>query len=171
MSIVTTQTAGSVSNPKRGFWMGWSLALLFGGTLLVALMLPPFVGEKARHVVMAVFSGVCHQLPDRSPQLGGVQLAVCHRCLGIYLALFAAPFGFLVLRKWDGLLHRGARWFVLGAVLIPGTDWLGDAVGLWANTPLTRLATGAVFGLTAGYFLCRALIELCRGRVRTDSIW
>ena len=109
---------------------------------------------------MAVFSTVCHQIPERSPFIDGVQLAVCHRCVGIYAALAAAPIAFLFFRRWDDLINRHARWFVLGAILVPGTDWLGDLLDLWTNTPLVRGLTGAVFGMTVGYFLCRAFVEL-----------
>lgn len=111
---------------------------------------------------MAVFSTVCHQIPGRSPFVEGVQLAVCHRCVGIYGALAAAPVAFLLLKRWDEIIYRYARWYILVAIAIPGVDWLGDLLDLWINTPLTRGVTGAVFGFTAGYFLCRAFVELGR---------
>lgn len=148
----------------RGFWIGWSAALVTGSVLFIAVLLPPFVGETPRHVVMAVFSSVCHQIPTRSPHVDGIQLAVCHRCLGIYGALALAPLAFLVLRGWDEKINDAARWFILAAILIPGIDWLGDLLGFWTNTIASRIATGAAFGITAGYFLCRALVELARGR-------
>jgi len=145
-------------------WTGSGAALFLGCGLLLAVVSPPFVGEHARQFIMAVFSTVCHQLPDRSPAIDGVQLAVCHRCLGVYAAIAAAPFAFLLLRRWDAFIQRNARWFILAGVVIPGIDWLGGVVGMWTNTAASRVATGAAFGLTAGYFLCRALTELFRGR-------
>ncbi len=132
----------------------------FSVVLLVAVVLPPFVSAEVRQAIMLVFSTVCHQMPERSPFIDGVQLAVCHRCVGIYAALAAAPIGFLMLQRWDPVINRSARWLILLALGVPGADWLGDMLGMWSNTALTRSATGAVFGLIVGYFLCRAFIEL-----------
>lgn len=150
----------------RAFWFAWGAALVTGSVLFIAVLLPPYVGETARHVVMAVFSSVCHQIPARSPHIDGVQLAACHRCLGIYGALAAAPLAFLVFRGWDEKINDAARWFILAAIAIPGIDWLGDLLGFWTNTVGSRIATGAAFGLTAGYFLCRALVQLVRGTAK-----
>lgn len=160
----TTQAAHIFDVRRPRSWWGWVLSLLAASVLLVGALLPPFVGEELRHALMAVYSGVCHQISARSPSISGVQLAVCHRCIGIYGALAAAPLVFLVLRRWDPIINRSARWLIVAAIVIPGTDWLGDVLGLWTNTIFSRAATGAVFGLVAGYFLCRALVELLGGR-------
>lgn len=137
-------------------YAGRALGVAIGSVLLILAGLPPFVGEEVRQALMLVFSSLCHQIPERSPHVDGIQLAVCHRCFGIYFALAvgAAAYGFL--QRWDDPINRHARLFVLGAVLIPGVDWLGDVVGLWINTAVSRAATGAVFGLVLGYFLSRA---------------
>ncbi len=36
-------------------------------------------------------------------------------------------------------------------------DWAIDATGIWANIPSSRVATGLVFGVVAGYVFARAL--------------
>lgn len=145
-------------------WIGWALAAAAGSAVLCLVAAPPFVGDGLKHVIMAGFSSVCHQIPDRSPFLSGVQLAVCHRCLGIYAALAAAPVVFLLLRRWDRVMQRRAGYLITFAVLIPCVDWAGDVVGAWVNTPSSRLLTGAVFGLVAGYFLTKALIGVTSAR-------
>ncbi|WP_457654759.1 DUF2085 domain-containing protein [Rhodocaloribacter sp.] len=144
---------------RSRFWWGWVLALVFTGLLVVLVTLPPFVGASARSLIMTGFSGVCHQLPDRSPHIAGVALAVCHRCYGIYWGLFLAVLGFLVMYRWDAFLYRRAP-VVLAASLVPlSVDWLGDVLGFWTNTPHSRLLTGLVFGIVAGYFVARGVIE------------
>lgn len=145
---------------SRRSWAGWSLA--FGGSLFLLILatLPAVVDEPVRAFVMWVFSGLCHQIPERSPEVGGVVLAVCHRCYGIYAALPAAALLFLAVRRWDDRISRAARWIIPLAVAVPGVDWLGDVLGFWSNTPASRLATGAVFGLAGGYFLARALTDV-----------
>jgi len=39
-------------------------------------------------------------------------------------------------------------------------DWLGDIVGWWANTQVSRMLTGALFGLVAGYYLAKAVGDI-----------
>ena len=157
------EPAVAADRPRRRsapFWWGWSLALALS-TLLVALAtLPPFVGDGFREALMQGFSSVCHQLPSRSPAVEGTPLAVCHRCYGIYWGLPLAAFLFLVLGRWDPLLNRYAG-LVLLAALIPTTvDWLLGILGLWHNTPISRLTTGGFLGLAAGYYLARAMAQV-----------
>lgn len=139
---------------------GWLLAVGVGFVLVGLASLPPFVGAEAREMLMAAFAPVCHQMPARSPHWHGVALAVCHRCYGIYWGLPLAALGFLALRRWDHVLGRRAGLVLLLALVPMGIDWGGDVAGLWTNTPVTRLLTGGVFGLAAGYYLARALVDL-----------
>lgn len=144
----------------------WWLAV---GVLLVVVfvvLLPPFVGERLRTLLMAAFSGVCHQLPERSPHLHGIPLAVCHRCLGIYLGLAAAAAAFRFLPGRDGLLERSAPWWIVVALAVPGLDWLAGVAGLWSSGPFVRIATGSVFGVITGLLFTRAL---AMRRVRQPS--
>src|SRR6056297_1218175 len=79
--------------------VGWALAL--GGTLvlLVGAVLPPFVGPDAEHALRVGFQHLCHQLPGRSFEVGGVPLAVCHRCVGIYAGLLGGVLSLPVIRN------------------------------------------------------------------------
>ena len=137
---------------------GWGLAV-GGAALVVGLAsLPPFLEEPARAVLMQAFAGVCHQLPERSAQLGGVPLAVCHRCYGIYWGLLAATLCFPLLpARLHPVLHRRLGPVLLVSLFPPGIDWLGGVLALWSSPPPVRLLTGAVFGVAAGYALARAL--------------
>lgn len=116
----------------------------------------PYLSPPARALLMDGFSLVCHQLPSRSPHIEGVQLAVCHRCFGIYWGFLLGALCLGLFRPPVGLLDRYAPYLV-GASLIPlGIDWGGDFLGWWVNTPLSRLLTGGVFGIVAGCYLARA---------------
>jgi uncharacterized membrane protein len=163
----TDSTAGSGPPSSASTWRigGWWIA--FGGTLAIALlaMSPPVLPPGARDIVMAMFSGVCHQLPGRSPHVAGVQLAVCHRCAGIYWAMPAASLLWAALRGIRRTPLRGAPWLLVASVAPAGIDWGLDVIGLWDNTPLSRMLTGAAFGLAAGYFLTLALVS---GRTASD---
>ena len=137
---------------------GWA------GTLAVLLLMvgvasaPPWLPSAWREVVMEAFAPFCHQMSARSPHLQGVALAVCHRCYGIYwglpLAVLLVPF----LSSWAGWFHRNTRYVLLGALLPAGVDWLGGLSGVWSNVPLSRLLTGMLFGLAAGYYLLHAVL-------------
>ena len=109
---------------------------------------------------MHAFHAVCHQLPGRSFHFDGAALAVCHRCTGIYAGLFMGVLTFPLLTRFDAWLWRYTRWLLVGALVPMGIDWLGDAVGLFVNTPLSRTLTGAVFGYVVSYLLARGLAGL-----------
>ncbi len=144
--------------------VGWWIAFGTTMTLVALATLPPFVGPHERSLLFLAFSGACHQIPERSPHFLGVALAVCHRCYGAYLALPLAALVFRFAGRWDGRVNRRAPILLTLAVAAPGVDWLGDVIHIWSNTPLSRMLTGAVFGLTAGYFLSRALVQAFGGK-------
>jgi len=142
------------------FWWGWGLALLMTSVLVVLATLPPFAGPGLRGTLMLGFSMVCHQIAERSPAVEGIPLAVCHRCYGIYWGLLLAGFVFLALAGWDAVFNRRAP-LILAAALVPTSlDWMLGVLGIWENTPFSRLLTGALLGIVAGYYLARALAQL-----------
>ena len=77
---------------------------------LLLLITAPFLTTPAAGVLYAGGALICHQLPDRSFHLQGIQLPVCARCLGLYggaavgSAVGAAGFG----RRW--LARRPLAW-------------------------------------------------------------
>lgn len=139
---------------------GWLAAVAAAGVLVGLVALPPWVGEGARVALMHGFAAVCHQMPERSLHAGGVPLAVCHRCLGIYagVLLGALVFPLVPRRALRSLLRSRRAGVLLIACGVPtAADWAAGALGLWANTPGSRMATGALFGVAAGLLLARAL--------------
>jgi uncharacterized membrane protein len=150
---------------------GWLITA--GLSLLVALLATstPWLGPGLTEIVMNLFSGVCHQLPNRSPFIDGVQLAVCHRCMGIYWAM---PIAAVVFRLAGGAWNLSGRSapLLLGAAALPAAiDWGGDILGWWVNSPASRVLTGSVFGLVAGYALARAVQDIVRNRRRNRASW
>ena len=157
---------GRGSDSGNSLWTGWAAAL--GVALLPAVLatLPPFLGPAGRAVVMAGFAPFCHQLPAYSPHLDGVQLAVGHRDYGIFWGVAFAALAFPVLyRRFDGVLNRRVGLVVGLAALPAGLDWILDAAGWWDKTPASRFGTGLLFGIVAGYFLARAVVNLVAGRL------
>lgn len=149
-----------MSAHSRTFAFGWSVASAAGLGLLALALVPPFLGPEAGRLLHGAFGFVCHQLPERSLHLGGAPVALCHRCLGILtgyvVGLATMP---LTVPAWRAAVARGAqaRWLVLAGA--PSAfDWALGALGLWANTPLSRTLTGAILGLVAGGILAANLL-------------
>ena len=155
-------TTSAPLTPRQTTWLtivGLSTATIAAGSLA-----PVIIDPESADVVMAGYRQICHQIVERSFHLNGTQLALCHRCVGIWFALPVAIGLFGVLRRWDHLVAPRPG-TVLALSLVPlGVDWMGDALGFWTNTMLSRLLTGAVFGLTAGYVLARVVVASVRGR-------
>jgi len=137
----------------------------WGGLAIIALAtLPPFVRPDVRSVLMAAFSGVCHQLPARSPHVDGVSLAVCFRCYGIYWGFPVAAVLYPAIHRMLGAVDRRAP-LVLALSLVPiGIDWSLEMVGLVPGSATLRTVTGLLFGVTAGYFLVVAIVRTASRR-------
>ncbi len=141
---------------------GSLLAPTVTGLLWLMVSLPPFVPPSIRMGLMAAFAPVCHQLPDRSFWIDGVQLAVCHRCYGIYAGLFLGTLLLTFIGTHASRLYRKARWLLIVGLLPPALDWGLQLVHLWQNTPLSRVLTGLWFGLVAGLLLAATLRHTSR---------
>lgn len=143
---------------NRQTWTWIGLLSVTGGVLLLAVS-PPLLSAKWQSIVLHVFSPVCHQIPVRSPHIGGVQLAICDRCTGIYLGLVLG----VATVGWGRGLWRAAgqysRFVLLGSLLLMGIDWLGPLLGLWANGPVSRASTGLLFGVVAASFVTDRLLK------------
>lgn len=139
----------------------WAAVLLVVGSILALAVLPPFVGPDASAFIRLAFAPLCHQLPDRSFHLHGDTLALCQRCTGMLVGFFIGLLVTPTLSKT--LLDRLARTHppkVMALASVPVIiDWSLGALAIWANTPLSRSATGMLLGLAAGAFLSLALLQ------------
>lgn len=126
-------------------------------SILVGLAtLPPWLSTLGQSVLMDAFAPFCHQLPARTPHVHGTALAVCDRCIGIYTGLLVGGFlGRAVSTRWAKLQS------VWGLLILGGgpavVDWVGPWLGLWPNTPTSRLLTGLWLGGMIGLTLVHVL--------------
>ncbi len=133
-----------------------SWLLLLVSVWLLLIVAPTFLGDQ--HPVPAgaiyfFFAHVCHQLPDRSFQLAGTQLAVCHRCLGIYLGFWLGVLCWPWLRRPGLLLLARPRLILLPAALL-------IISALNSSTPFERVATGLLVGFPFALFAWIAFDQL-----------
>jgi len=145
-------------------WTGWRVALTVIVGVVGAALLPPVMGETGRDVIMHAFSGVCHQLPERSAHIGGVPLALCDRCLGIYGGVALGILAFPAMPGMAYRLHRRAGMLLVVALTPLALDWAGPVIGTWPNVPWSRAVTGLLFGAAAGVLVGRAAAHWNRTR-------
>lgn len=124
-------------------------ALLATAAVLLLALAPPWLPSGAAGTVEAVFSWVCHQMPERTLHLHGGPVALCHRCLGILVGLVGGLAVAPLVPRLPLATREQARW-LLAAGLPTAVDWTLTALGIWTNTPLSRSLTGALFGVAAG---------------------
>lgn len=145
-----------IERPEGSFRTGrWVGLLLVTAGILVVITIPPAVSLPWRMVIMKAFAPVCHQLPTRSFHVGDIAFAVCHRCYGIYMGLFAGVLVLTATRLW-----LSQRWLVIGTfvfLIIMGLDWSLSVLGIRDNTLISRLVTGFFFGFLAGGLLGRVV--------------
>ena len=142
--------------PSRGDRTAVWLVAFGAWAVLLLAVLPPYLGPVGRSILMQAFSYACHQMPSRSLHIDGVALAVCDRCLGLYVGIAAGVLAALCLASTRRFVHRHAGLAIVAALIPVGADWTFDIVGVWANTPATRASTGGAFGLTMGFLLIAA---------------
>jgi uncharacterized membrane protein len=119
--------------------------------LAIVAVAVPWLTARAPEIGIAVqrgFSLVCHQQPERSFVFFGGSVAVCARCLGIYLG---AAMG-LLLR-----VSRPIAWTCLtAAVALNLVDWLAEIAGRHGNWMGTRFTLGLALGV-AGALIVSSL--------------
>ena len=105
------------------------------------------------------FSPVCHQQDSRSFHLFGYKLAVCSRCVSIYLGFLIAVIFYPVKIKLSNT-ELPSLWFLLIPVLLIAADAFFDMFGLFANSYLSRSITGAITGFVLPFFLIPGFVKL-----------
>jgi uncharacterized membrane protein len=121
--------------------MWWALIPL---TLALIAAVVPWLIVRSPEIGLALrrgFALVCHQRPDRSLVMFSGTVAVCARCLGIYLG---AAVG-LLLR----LPRRFAWRLLIAAAMLNFVDWAAEIADLHGNWMSARLALGIALGATA----------------------
>ncbi len=117
--------------------------------LVLGIFLPPILLARWKlteaGLIYLFYSRICHQDPGSSYFLWGYKLAVCGRCVGIYLALFIGGLvGTIVNVK--PLSPRKFVWFQLPLVL----DVVANLLEIYPTILYIKTLTGFLsgFGLT-----------------------
>jgi uncharacterized membrane protein len=107
------------------------------------------------------FSSVCHQIPERSFTIAGHSFAVCARCTGLYAGLTAGILFYPLVRSLRSTETPARLWLFIAAAPTALDFFLGFA-GIWPNTHLSRVVTGALLGAVAALFIVPGLLDFSR---------
>ena len=110
--------------------------------------------ELARQVL----SFLCHQDPSRTFQAGGEPLALCARCVGVYVGFVIA----LPIMTMAGRLPRNLAMYLHGAFVLQVIPF---GFHLIPHGLTVRTISGQLFALGLVYFLFRAIRP---GKFRVD---
>jgi uncharacterized membrane protein len=134
------------------------IATLLSMAWLLSILTAPLLPAAISASVYAVGSLVCHQLPERSFHLGGFQLPVCARCVGIYGGVAIGALGASVMGP--AAVPRRARQILVLAALPTAVTVALESAGLWPTTNIVRAAAGFPLGLAAALVVTGALATL-----------
>jgi uncharacterized membrane protein len=155
------------ARPSRSVRPVWLLTVAGTAVWLAAIFLAPWLAghgaSGASRFVYAVFSPICHQIPDRCFVFRGHPLAVCGRCLGIYLGFAAGLILYPFVRGFSKLVLPTARVFLL--VTLPmAMDAVAGVVGIWESPIGVRFATGFAWGTILPFYFVTGVADFLRAR-------
>jgi uncharacterized membrane protein len=155
---LTSMRSASANLPRFFLIALWGLVSI---SILAAPLARARGLSTAAGIVYLAFAPVCHQLSERSFTLWEYPWAVCQRCSGIYLGLFA---GVLFYRRaLEKLALPSARRFVVVGMTLPlMLDVMLPLTGVWTNGPPSRFATGFLFGAMLSLLLVPGFSEFLR---------
>lgn len=110
-----------------------------------------------------LFQGVCHQIPERSFEIGGVPMAVNSRCFGVFTGLLL----FWVLIPAIGRSLSGRRWpflFLFFAVALQLADFGASRLSVWNSSNFSRFFSGMMLGAATVIVLAESFVRNDEGR-------
>lgn len=135
-----------------------ALLLVLAAAWTATVIAAPVVGVPA---IYAAAATVCHQLPERSFHFAGGPIAVCARCLGLYvggLAGLLAGSRFTVTRAPAALLQpAGARALVVLAAVPTAATLVAEWWIGWAVGNVTRFLAALPLGAAAAFVVAGAV--------------
>ena len=136
------------------------------------IFLAPFLKSQSSGLhafCYGIFSPLCHQNPARSFFFFGYPLAVCARCLGIYLGFFAGTVLYPLLKKLSDLTLPKTRIFILMSLPVV-IDTIGNFFHLWMTPGWLRFATGFIWGAILPFYFIVGIADALVREKRTENL-
>jgi uncharacterized membrane protein len=152
---------GAVKYFKQVYVVILLLTLLWNASVFLAPLFMELGGAftKFSLFIYYFFSPVCHQQDVRSFHLFGYKLAVCSRCVSIYLGFLIAVIFYPIKIKLSNIELPPLSYLLIPVLLI-AADAFFDMFGLFANSFLSRSVTGAITGFVLPFFLIPGFVKL-----------
>ncbi|MBN8570153.1 MAG: DUF2085 domain-containing protein [Ignavibacteria bacterium] len=152
---------GAVKYFKQVYVVILLLTLLWNASVFLAPLFMELGGAftKFSLFIYCFFSPVCHQQDVRSFHLFGYKLAVCSRCVSIYLGFLIAVIFYPIKIKLSNIELPPLSYLLIPVLLI-AADAFFDMFGLFANSFLSRSVTGAITGFVLPFFLIPGFVKL-----------
>ncbi len=148
-------------------WLLLINLISFAAVALPVLAAPWLLAHGAfgpARTIFDLYKLICHQMPERSFFIFGEQMAFCQRDAAIFGAFFLAGVGYIPLRR---RLRSLPTWLAVAYCAPLAVDGVTQLFGWRESTWELRIATGALFGLTAVWYVFPHL-ELLMRLVATD---
>ena len=130
---------------------------------VMLIVAAPALSAPVGGVLYAAGSVICHQLPDRSFHVNGIQLPVCARCFGLYTggALGAMIVATTRRLRASSRQPRSKIWFATALAAIPTAVTFVAEWGLhWPVSNTSRAIAGLPLGFAAAVVVVSALATL-----------
>lgn len=136
------------------------LVVLWCAGIFAAPILKHAGKEELANICYSFFSRVCHQDDTRSFHLEGEKLSVCIRCSAIYFSFLTGLVLMLALKF--SLISKSVRpWIFIAAISPMLVDIAMNDLNIISSTILSRVATGAIFGVSMSWYIAPLLVEAC----------
>lgn len=156
---------------QKKLFLFYFLTLVGIVSLLALIVLAPFFASRGfsmAGLIYSVFSPICHQIPSRCFILFGYPMAVCSRCLGIYLGFFIGIVLFPFVQGFSKISVPKTEVFVLVTLPIV-VDTAGNFFSFWMTPGWFRLVLGAVWGFILPFFFIPGVWEAVVSRDKTKK--
>ncbi len=140
-----------------------ALALVFTALLVAAPVLQQ-EGSFLGWVVRAGGSIICHQDGGRSFSIGGVPLAVCSRCIGLYAGGVIGLLGGGLRRAWLRPAPKALFFVLIAPTLVDAVLPMTGLFGYTGVGNLNRMLISLPAGGVCGWFLAVAIGDMMTGR-------
>lgn len=115
-------------------------------------------GSSLAGFIYGIFSPICHQLEERCLFFLGHPLAVCARCLGIYLGFLGGVLIFPVVKGLSNPVPPGVHSLVFFSIPIV-LDTAANLLRVWSTSNTVRLVIGMSWGVILPFYFISGLAD------------
>jgi hypothetical protein len=133
------------------------LAVAWVGLILIAPLSLAHGAIVLPSIVYEIGGLICHQRPERSFHLAGVQLPVCARCFGLYASAAAGAVAAVLTSAGHGALDRRLAVILAVAALPTAASVAVEWAGLAYPVGAARAMFAVPLGFAAAWLFVRAL--------------